>query len=329
MYLKFKRYGKIECNSVNIEQYSRKHQTSVLSEVMKSLIGIKNHKNCIVCNSEYLKPLHGYEKDSLVKCKDCEFVFSQKIPTQKELVKYYEDTYSRDDYLSPITIKRYNEVLDVLEKYRKTNRLLDLGSGIGHFLEVAKERGWEVYGTEFTKDAFYICKEKGAIMDLGPLSSENYERGFFDVITSFEVLEHINNPQEELLVYLKILRKGGVFYFTTPNFNSTERFILKGKYSAIKYPEHLSYYTKQTVNTLFRNSGFSRVKLETSGFSLSRIRHSLKSNKKFKISKNYDDEIIRRNFEKSSLMRFSKSLINSLLNLFNLGNSLKGLYQKK
>lgn len=329
MYSEFITKREIECNSFDTEQYSRKNQAKVLSEVMYSVIKTKPHQQCLICNSTHLKPLYGYEKDSLVKCQDCRFVFSQKIPTQKELVKYYEDTYSRDDYLSPITIKRYNEVLDFLEKYRKTNRLLDLGSGIGYFLEVAKLRGWEVFGTEFTEDAFQICQKKGATMHMGPLNTDNYNPDFFDVITSFEVIEHINNPRDELPVYKEILRKGGVIYFTTPNFHSIERYVLKGKYSAIKYPEHLSYYSKKTINYLFNKNEFKKIKLETTGFSLSRIRHSLRSNDTFKVTKTYDDEIIRQNFEKSSLMRFSKNIINRLLNLFNVGNSLKGLYQKE
>ncbi len=292
-------------------------------------VGGKYHQNCLICNSKRIKVLNGYEKDSLVRCQDCNFVFSQKIPKHEELVKYYEDTYTRDDYLSPITIKRYNEVLDQFEKYKKTNKLLDLGSGVGYFLEAAKQRGWEVYGTEFTDDAMTICKNKGAIMHQGPLDRTNYKKEMFDIITSFEVIEHINNPKEELPIYKEILRKGGVLYFTTPNFNSLERYILKGNYSAIKYPEHLSYYTKKTINILFRNNGFKKIKLEAIGFSLSRIRHSLKHQGNFKITESYDDEKIRRRFETNKLLRFSKKFINATLNLFSIGNSLKGLYVKE
>ncbi len=314
--------------TINTEQYSRKYQTKELTEIMNLILSSKNHTTCLNCNSKKLNKLSGYEKDYLVKCKDCGLVFSQKTPIHEELIQYYEDTYTRDDYLSPITVKRYNEVLDVFEKYRKTNKLLDLGSGVGYFLEVAKQRGWEVYGTEFTDDAMAICKNKGAIMHQGSLNEQNYKAEMFDLITSFEVIEHINNPSEELPIYYKLLRKGGAIYFTTPNFNSIERYILKGQYSAIKYPEHLTYYTKSTIDKLFQKHGFSKQKLETVGFSLSRIKHSLKHQGNFKVSKTYDDEKIRQEFEKSKFLRFSKLVINSFLNFFSVGNSLKGLYLK-
>ena len=86
----------------------------------------------------------GYEIAYLTRCSDCGFVFSSRIPSTQELISYYEG-YGRNDYLSPITIKRYHEILDQFESSRKTNKLLDLGCGIGYFLEVAKQRGWDCF----------------------------------------------------------------------------------------------------------------------------------------------------------------------------------------
>ena len=99
------------------------------------------HARCIICKSENLKLLEEYESSHLCKCLSCGFVFSKKIPTEKELKNHYGG-YSRN-ILSPITIKRYNEILDEFEQIGKTNKLLDVGCGIGYFLEEAKKRGWE------------------------------------------------------------------------------------------------------------------------------------------------------------------------------------------
>ena len=204
------------------------------------------HHNCIICSSKFLIPLKEYESTHLCKCNSCGFVFSQKAPTQEELTTHYQG-YGRNDHLSPITVKRYQELLDQLEKYRKTNRLIDVGCGIGYFLDEAKKRGWEVYGTEFTDEAVQICRDKGIQITKGKLDTTNYKEGMFDVITSFEVIEHINNPVEEVRDFSNILRKGGVVYATTPNFNSLLRYRLKSAYNIICYPEHLSYYTPKTI----------------------------------------------------------------------------------
>src|SRR5437764_554107 len=112
----------------------------------------KFHQHCLICNSNKLKRLKGYESAFLIQCQTCSFVFCEKIPSEKELTDHYK-SYGRNDYLSPITIKRYHELLDEFEKFRKTNKILDIGSGIGYFLEVAKSRGWEVFGTEYTDKA--------------------------------------------------------------------------------------------------------------------------------------------------------------------------------
>jgi SAM-dependent methyltransferase len=110
------------------------------------------HRRCLLCQSNRLKPLRGYESARLVRCGECRFVVSGAVPSASELVEHYE-TYGRDDYLSPLTARRYHELLDRFEAARVNNRILDVGCGVGHFLGVAKERGWEVYGTELTERA--------------------------------------------------------------------------------------------------------------------------------------------------------------------------------
>lgn len=292
------------------------------------------HTTCLICNSTELQDLEEYDKQYLCKCQSCSFVFSKRIPTSEELTKHYEG-YGRNDYLSPITIRRYHELLDEFEKYRKTNRIIDVGCGIGYFLEVAKERGWEVYGTEYTDKAIEICENKGINMKQGVLDSTNYPVEFFDIITSFEVLEHINNPVEELASFNKILRTGGLVYFTTPNFNSLLRYRLKEYYDVITYPEHLSYYTKKTITNLFKKSGFKPLKVLTTGISITRLKRGkvVKSGstqpKERLISKTSSDELLRNKIENKRYLQYLKDIVNWMLTLFGVGDSLKGYFIKR
>jgi 2-polyprenyl-3-methyl-5-hydroxy-6-metoxy-1,4-benzoquinol methylase len=288
----------------------------------------QQHTECLVSGSKKLKPLKGYEKHYLVKSSPLGFVFCSRIPTQEELVKHYEG-YSRDNYLSPITIKRYYELLDEFEKYRKTGKILDIGCGTGLFLAEAQKRGWEVHGTEFTDKAIEICKKKNIRMHQGKLDPAWFPDETFDIITSFEVLEHINNPVEEVRNINKILRTGGLFYFTTPNFNAVERFFLKSNYNVIGYPEHLSYYTKHTVNYLLSGNGFKKKKLRTTGISLTRIRTSLnKNSKEDYVGKTSTDEKLRVSLEKNKLSVFAKQSVNAVLNGLSIGSSMKGWFEK-
>ena len=289
---------------------------------------MSTHKQCLICNSSDLKSIRGYEKHFLIKCSNCSFVFAKKNPTQKELELHYEG-YGRNDYLSPITIKRYNDILDGFEKYKKTKKLLDVGCGIGYFLEVAKDRGWDVYGTEYTDEAIQICSSKGINMEKGILNPNNYESKEFDIITSFEVIEHINNPIDELTNFHKLLRKGGLVYVTTPNFNSLLRYRLKSEYNIICYPEHLSYYTPKTLKKVFLNTGFQKKKIETTGISLTRLKTSKGSSNEAFISKSSTDEKIRSQIESKVHLQFLKRIVNGLLTYTGKGDSLKGYFIKK
>ncbi len=288
---------------------------------------MSQHTNCLICHSPKLKDLQGYKKAHLCQCQSCSFVFSRKIPSAQELEDHYQG-YGRNDYLSPITIKRYHELLDQFEPFRKTNKLIDIGCGIGYFLEEAKKRGWEVYGTEFTDEAVNICSAKGIHIKKGFFNFKNYEPEMFDIITSFEVIEHINNPQTELINFNTILRDGGLVYVTTPNFNSLLRYRLKATYNIICYPEHLSYYTPKTLKNIFKRSGFNKLKVETTGISLTRLRTSKGSSDQQFISASSDDEIIRNQVENKWYLQLAKKMINSTLTIVGKGDSLKGWFIK-
>jgi 2-polyprenyl-3-methyl-5-hydroxy-6-metoxy-1,4-benzoquinol methylase len=285
------------------------------------------HTQCLISGSKDLRVLKGYERHYLVKSYPLGFVFCSSKPSEQELLEHYSK-YCRQEYYSPITRTRYGELLESWEPYRKTNKIIDIGCGTGFFLEVAKEKGWEVYGTEYAENAVSICKEKGINMQKGRLNPGWYDAGMFDVVTSFEVLEHIINPVEEIRNIHSILRQGGLFYITTPNFNAVERFILKEKYNVIEYPEHLCHYTPKTLKYLLAGNGFKNHKIRTTGISFSRLKVSRLAarniqNKEALISASSRDEVIRERSEKNILLKAAKNIGNTFLNLFKSGNSLK------
>ncbi|GAB5418337.1 MAG: hypothetical protein Crog4KO_15590 [Crocinitomicaceae bacterium] len=247
----------------------------------------------------------------------------------QELVDYYSNNYERTNYLSPITVKRFNEILDRFEPFRKTGKLLDVGAGYGFFMEVAKQRGWDVYGTELTDEAVEHCESKGLKMFKGEFHKIDFEKESFDVIVSIEVLEHLNTPRNYVNQAHKILRDDGVLYLTTPNFNSVLRYRLKDQYNVIEYPNHLCYYTPHTLQKLFSESGFNKVDVKTTGISLTRLRTSQgKSDQEF-VCETSDDEMLRYRIERNPALRAMKSSTNGVLNLLKMGDSLKGYFQKK
>lgn len=284
-------------------------------------------ENCILCNSNKLRVMPLYARAHLVKCEDCSLVFGNKNPSAEELTAHYTN-YPRYQNLSPITEKRYNELLDKFESYRKNNNLIDLGCSNGLFLECAKKRGWNVYGTEYAQECLDYCAKKGITVFKSDKLPPDFFKLEFDVVTSFEVIEHINTPNPEMEFVKKILRRGGAFYVTTPNFKSLSRFLLKEKWNVIEYPEHLTYFTAKTLHTLLRNHGFKKEFLITTGISLLRFNQSRGKDEINRTLTNNVDENLRESIEKNFLLQWVKNTINFFLNAFKIGDAMKGFYVK-
>lgn len=291
-------------------------------------MNFEKHQKCLITNAQDLFPLKGYEKDFLVKSKSSGFVFSARIPKEKELVAYYSNYPIGYNAESEITKIRTNEVLDQFEKFRSTNNMLDVGCGPGIFLVEAKKRGWNVYGTEYTDKQVEYLNDRDIKTFKGKLTDEAFEPDFFDVIISSEVIEHINNPLEEMQHFNRLLRKGGLVYITTPNFNAIERYLLKGDYEIIEYPNHLCYYTKSTMDLLLQQQGFKKWKLTTTGISIARVKRSLKRKNKQSTENVATDEALRESLE-VGYKKYIKKMVNFFLDTFGIGNSLKAWYIKK
>lgn len=281
--------------------------------------------NCISCKSTHLKIMPAYSRAFLVKCGDCGLVFGKEDPSPEELTAHYTN-YPRYQTLSPITEKRYNELLDKFESYRKTNNLIDLGCSNGLFLECAKKRGWNVYGTEYAQECIDYCAKNNITVFKSDKLPPEFFKLQFDVVTSFEVIEHINTPNPEMDFIKKILRKGGAHYVTTPNFRSISRLLLKEKWNVIEYPEHLTYYTAKTLNDLMIKHGFKKQFLVTTGVSLLRFNQSRGKDEINRTLNNNVDENLRESIEKNILLQWVKNFLNFLLNAFKIGDAMKGLY---
>lgn len=289
---------------------------------------MRQHDHCLVCgSSEYRTMSQEYAHAWLVKCNTCGFVYCCRIPTEEELGQHYAK-YPRNVAVSPITIKRYEELLEEFEPYRRTNRILDIGCGDGHFLTVAKSKGWNVFGTEFTDEAVEVCRTKGIEMHKGIIQSWQGE-GNFDVITSFEVLEHIMDGREHAATVNSLLGKGGLFYFTTPNFDSLSRRWLGGKWKMIEYPEHLCYYTAKTITHLLTGAGLRKVDILTTGISLRKTENETAGNAHQQVRKDsFREEELRTSLESKPHLRFAKRITNWWLNALRLGDTLKGYFVK-
>ncbi len=251
-------------------------------------------------------------------------VYALRQPAQEELADTYAN-YPVIPDLSPLTRQRYVELLQRLEPYRRMGRLLDAGSGSGYFLDTAMAHGWEAHGTEYDAGTVAACRQRGIHMEQGLLDPRNYTPRSFDVITSFEVMEHLLDPGRELASFVTLLRPGGVLYLTTPNFNSVVRHFTKGQWNIINYPEHLNYFTPRTLSRLLKDRSLQVCHVRTTGVSFMRLRNSIRAGGG--AEKNHEpgnsDQILRNRIEGNRLLRLAKAGVNGLLTLSGSGDTIK------
>ena len=285
-------------------------------------------EKCLICNSNEIHPIDGFEHAYLHQCSDCNFVFSNRIPLKSELDEIYKDEFNHTTYFSPITIKRYEKLLADFEPYRKTNRILDVGAGCGFFMETAKKNGWDVVGTEISELCIDQCNKKGLDIFRGDIKAINFDPEQFDVIVGLEIIEHVPDPKGMLTEIYRLLRKGGLLYITTPNFNAINRYRLKGQYDVVNYPIHLTYFTPKTLRNTAKSIGFNPKKICTTGYSITRVKTSKGTSNQAYISETSDDEMLRQKIEGNVLLKLGKSILNGALNLFKVGDSLKAYLVK-
>lgn len=266
--------------------------------------------------------MSAYRAHNLAQCGQCGLVYADREPTQAELDELYSN-YPTWTELASVTRDRYHELLEAFEAFRRTGRLIDVGSGSGFFLDVAVEHGWEAHGTEYDPVMVARCALRGLHMQQGPLATSNYPVASFDVLTCFEVLEHLVFPQEELERFAELIRPGGLLYLTTPNFNSISRRLVKQRWSVLNYPEHLNYFTPRSLRQALKRAGFQDIRIRTTGVSIMRLRNSVTTVQQDNTDPQNDDQRLRVRIEGNTYLRAAKSLANQVLTQFGAGDTLK------
>jgi len=158
----------------------------------------------------------------------------------------------------PTTKLNHLNSLKVIEKYRQPpGKILDYGCGSGHFLRTAQERGWQVFGIEPMPGHALFAKSltQGKIIN-DTLRDDTFEPGFFDVITAFQVFEHLCDPKSALEKLVHILKPGGIILLEVPDFDTWSVKILKKRHRHFVH-DHLVFFTPKTLRNFFERSGIS------------------------------------------------------------------------
>jgi 2-polyprenyl-3-methyl-5-hydroxy-6-metoxy-1,4-benzoquinol methylase len=149
---------------------------------------------------------------------------------------------------------------DVPHKLANGLKLLDVGCGTGGFLLQAKKIGYDVTGVDFDPEQIKVAQSFGLADTFQGDVVEflNKHPGEFDVITGFEIIEHLDNPREFLEAIYKALKPGGVLCLSTPN---NRRIGPKNEFWDFPY-HHLSRWTKRSLENVITLENFKHIKVK-------------------------------------------------------------------
>ena len=152
-----------------------------------------------------------------------------------------------------------------------------------------------------------------------------------DLIIFTEVIEHINNPNEVLSYIYNILNNNGLLFITTPNFESIERYVLGPEWGMIMYPEHVCYYSPNTLDKILHNHGFKKIQIYSENISVYRIFQYINRNRS-NLKTEFDAEGLSAKAQaiatNNRIAKLMKNSINTILKLTNSGSSIVAMYRK-
>jgi len=232
------------------------------------------HIVCNSCGADDTSPvLTGHEllygipgEFTLVQCNRCGLMYINPQPTVEELATYYPEGYEpytgtrtqqlgrlrRIVYLYGIQ-KRHRAIL----RYMRPGRLLDIGCATGAFLDNMRECGWEVAGIEpGVRAATYARDELGLDVQNTTLEAARLEPESFDLVTMWNVLEHLSDPRQALYRIQEALRLGGLLVFAIPNAESYAVRLFGRHWAGYDIPRHLFVFPPTTLDRMVRAAGF-------------------------------------------------------------------------
>lgn len=236
---------------------------------------------CLVCGADDAAPFMKMRDRLLgldgvfylVRCRCCGLIYQNPQLTLVELARYYPPEYH--PFLPAIEDERYpwrrwDRQRGVDRRCRaviaragvRTGRVLDVGCATGIFLDGMRRWGWQAYGVEPNPMASAYARERlGLDVITAELETAGLPEATFDVVTLWDVLEHVPDPRRTLVEVRRVLRPGGLLVLSLPNIESVEARLFGRYWAGWDQPRHLALFPLSVLVRLLNETGFVRPEI--------------------------------------------------------------------
>lgn len=223
---------------------------------------------CNLCGTADAAPVVG-GAFAMVRCRTCGLVYLNPRPTPDVLLALYVDYHARFgqnetvwDRLMNRIFREAEDLLCASVRGPGPQRLLDVGCGFGGFVAAMRRRGWDVEGLDPSPTAVAAARAMERPVRLGTLDALQGERGKYDAITMFYVLEHLPDPMGALRTAWSLLGPGGILLLRVPHTTPIVRLLAPFGAGGSLYdpPFHLYDFSPAVLREMVARAGFDDIR---------------------------------------------------------------------
>jgi len=206
------------------------------------------------------------ERYSLMRCRYCNCVWTIEPPSSSEMWQHYTEDYHKAIMSAGegSAADRWKDQVQRISSEKRSGSILDLGCSSGGFLSTMPKDRWKLFGIEMEESTAERARTStGAEVFVGDIVDAPFAAGSFDVITCFDVLEHIYDPQRFLRKVHEWLKPGGIYYAMLPNIDSWESHLFGTYWFGLELPRHLFHFSPHSLRYVLKALNFEEVSLTT------------------------------------------------------------------
>lgn len=269
----------IKESDIRSDKTLKEYQKLVDQDSKKLLKRRKKFKTIDLKSLGLGKMTHAFKKKGYdyLECSSTGTLIVNPRPSKKDLSKFYKDSKSNNFWYEKFflpklkqrvnfTIRpKINYLTKNFKSYRK-KKIIDIGSGSGDFLIHLKKK-WKyakLYGLEPSDKMSEKFKDKDVIIYKNVIEDFKPKKKF-DLVTCFELFEHVYNPNIFIKSLNNILSKNGLLYLSTLNAKGFDIKYLREKSKSIYPPYHLNFFTIKSMKKILTLNGFKNIKIITPG----------------------------------------------------------------
>ncbi len=234
---------------------------------------------CALCGDDRHEALFRKNGYDLVSCRSCGLAYLANPPSAAAIAALYTDDVAYHGALQdpndPEVVRMRATARQHLRFLRRSVpraqgvTLLDIGCSTGLFLDEARAAGFDVRGAELSPHSAAVARDQLELpVHVGDWRDAGYADASFDVVTLFDVIEHLSDPEAELVAIRRLLKPGGILLQSTPNIDGLFPRLSLPLAKRLDYwphpepPYHLFQFSRRTLGRLTEKAGYEPLRID-------------------------------------------------------------------